>query len=250
MSMKKFMAASVVGTVLGLCGQANAATIIFQDDFNSPAGFVNGAGSGYTDVSQQQVNDLYGSTFAQAFTVETIQINPSQLYSDPSGTGGDYALGMLSTIQDDRLWLTFDVGALAYVNISLDVSSIGLQGPGGPFTTNASVPEFELKLFDDVTNAELSSATFSGTASDIYTFDWTDHLLALSTAGNTTGMVRMQLDLLDGGYAAFDNLVIASSDEEGDITPTEIPAPAMLGLFGLGLTGLGFAARRRNKRTA
>lgn len=225
--------------------QANAATIIFQNDFNNPTGFINGAGSGYTDVSQQQVNDLYGSTFTQSFTVETIQINPSQLYSDPSGIGGDYALGMLSSAQDDRLWLTFDVGSLSFVNISLDISSIGLEGPGGPFTTNNSPPEFELTLFDDATNAQLSSTTISGTASDIFTFDWTNHISALSTVGNTTGMVRLQFDLLSGGYAGFDNLIIASSDEEGDITPEDIPAPAALGLLGLGLAGLGFAARRR-----
>ena len=244
-TIRQGLLATAAAAFVCLSGQANAATIIFQNDFNNPTGFINGAGSGYTDLSQQQVNDLYGSTFAQSFTVETIQINPSQLYSDPSGIGGDYALGMLSTVQDDKLWLTFDVGSRSFVNISLDISSIGLEGPGGPFTTNSSIPEFELTLFDDATNAELSSTTFSGTASEIFDFDWTNHLNALSTVGNTTGMVRLQFDLLSGGYAGFDNLVIASSDEEGDITPDDIPAPAALGLLGLGLAGFGFAARRR-----
>lgn len=109
---------------------ANALQILYVQDFetpNDPPGFIDTTGR---DVSQQTVNQLYGGqpsgfSFEQDFTVATLEINGGVAfgagYSDPAGIGGDHALGMLSSVQDDRLRLTFDVGTFAFLNLQIDI---------------------------------------------------------------------------------------------------------------------------------
>lgn len=69
-----------------------AAVLLYENDFESPTGFVDTSGR---DVSSQSVNTLYdqpGFVFQQIFTVETLEIQGGVAfgsgYSDPSGIGG------------------------------------------------------------------------------------------------------------------------------------------------------------------
>ena len=92
-------------------GAASAASVLlYQQDFETPAGYVNNGG----DVNIfRPVNQLYGGQpagfqFAQTFTVETLNVTGSARgagtaafgsgWSDPSGIGGNYAIGMLSGV--------------------------------------------------------------------------------------------------------------------------------------------------------
>ena len=100
---------------------AIAATIVYQNDFENPSSIpYDGT---YKDLSQQTVNSLYGSEFSQINTVETILINGGyDLYSDPASTGGSYAIGMLSQVQNDKLALAINIQGNNYVLI-LDLNS-------------------------------------------------------------------------------------------------------------------------------
>jgi hypothetical protein len=90
----------------------------------------------------------------------------------------------------------------------------------------------------------LSFADVTGTATAFKnTFDWINHIVALDATGNTNGNVILQIDELQGGYAALDNFVIAASDNPGDVG--QVPEPASLALLGIGLAGMGWARRRR-----
>ncbi len=246
----------LLGVVLNP-GAGIAQIILYTQDFespNDPPGFMNTTGR---DVSQQLINTLYGDqppgfTFQQQFTVETLLVTGTVAfgsgYSDPAGIGGNYTAGMLSSVQPDLLWLTFDVGEFDFLNLRMDISSIDLDGVGGPFgPPEGSVPEFQLTLLDSPggnrTGNVLDSDIATGTASARDVFDWTEVLFALSTAGNTDGFVTVRIDLLSGNYAAFDNIIIAASD-----TPGEIPVPAALPLLASALTGLGLLVRRRKSR--
>jgi hypothetical protein len=236
---------------IGAINAANAATTLYTNDFESPDGFVDTTGR---DVSQQTVSSLYdlaGFSFQQTSTVETLEINGdfafSGGYSDPSGTGGNYAIGMLSSVQDDKLSLTFDVGSFDFLNIFMDISAIDLDGVGGPFGVDQ--PIFRASLYDSPGGAFNINApgtlldqvdlTGTGTPSQSI-FDWTRVVAALSTEGNTDGNVTFMLDLTQSGYASFDNIKVDADEISG-----VVPIPAAVWLFGSGLIGLIGVARRK-----
>lgn len=246
---------------LASASHSAAATVLYDQDFESPVGFVNDGG----DVNIfRTVNDLYGGqpagfAFGQANTVETLLVTGTQAfgtgYSDPSGTGGNYALGMLSGVQNDLLGLSFDIGALQFLNFRLDISSIDLSVFGGPFVLlDGLAPVFEFSLYDNPTGvvglgggALLDSAQATGTASARSVFDWTSVALGLDATGNTNGNVTLRIDLLSGGYASMDNFRITASDTHGDFG--DVPEPSTLVLMGLGFLAL-YPARRRLRGSA
>jgi hypothetical protein len=261
--MNKYYVCVAMFTTALAVSPVSASTLLYDQDFESPVNYVNDGG----DINIfRTVNDLYGNqppgfSFNQAFTSETLNITGSQRgggsaafgtgYSDPSGTGGNFAIGMLSDAENDLTSLVFNVGAFDFLNVGVDVSSIDLDRFGGPFIpAGGAAPTFRFTLFDNPGGTPglgggtvLDFADASAAASDRAVFAWTSSVLALSTAGNTDGNVILQIDLLTGaGYAAFDNIRIVASDEEGDLDP--ISLPASLPLFAAGLAALT-AMRRR-----
>lgn len=228
------------------------AAILFQNDFNSPTGYVPG-GALNGDISSQSVNSLHGTSFQNSFTVETLRVSGGTTFSDPSGIGGAYSIGMLSSAQNDLVSATFDAQSFGFINLAIDISAIDLDCCGGPFNgTGTLVPEFQFRLYDAPGGSFnlfapgnlLDSENIVGEASPRTVFDWTSHVVSLSTAGSTDGNVALVIDLLQGGYASFDNLVIASADTPGGGLP--VSEPGVLAIFGLGLAGLSFARRRRS----
>lgn len=250
---------------LWLAQPAAAATTLLDQDFEAPVGFIDTSGGG--DVSQQTVNSLYGDQppgflFSQDFTVETLNITGGSAfgigYSDPAGGAGNFLIGLLSSAQDDRLGLSFDVGAFDFLNVSIDVTSIDLDRLGGPFvpgvpgdplaTDPGSAPLFRFSLFDNPggglgtgAGAPLSVFEGAGTASDRNVVDFTNLLFGLDASGSTTGEVILQIDLLSGGYAGFDNLVITADDAP---PMPQVPAPPALSLLLAGLAGFALLGRR------
>lgn len=254
MMVRRWFTATTLGVLLALGQAARADTILYDQDFENPTGFVNDGG----DVNIfRSVNQLYGNqppgfTFAQANTVETLLLTGTRAfgtgYSDPSGQGGNYALGMLSSFQNDLLGLSFDLGGLRYLNMRLDVSSIDLSVFSGPFVPiGGAVPVFQLTLYDNPggatglgSGAILDSIRIEGTASPRSVLDWTRHTFGLDAAQATNGKVTLRIDLLSGGYAAMDNFLIVGSNTEG-----VVPEPHAITLLGLGLAGLLAYHRRK-----
>jgi hypothetical protein len=252
----KFLTSISALLILFFSGQASA-VILYDQNFENPTGFVNDGGDVniFRDVNQLYGNQPPGFTFSQTFTVETLLVTGNQAfgtgYSDPSGTAGNYTLGMLSNLQDDRLGLAFDVGSNDFLNVFLDISSIDLSVFGGPFVPPGAAPEFRFTLYDNPGGAPgigggtiLSSLQATATASPQSVFDWTHAVLPLAALGNTDGNVILQIDLLSGGYAALDNLLIEASE-----TPAVVPVPAAVWLFGTALLGLVGFSKRKSKVT-
>jgi hypothetical protein len=253
--MKKKIIKVIVAAIVLTASHVQAATVLYDQDFENPTAFVNDGGDVniYNPVNTFYGNQPPGFTFAQANTVETIFITGSQAfgigYSDPSAVGGSYALGMLSNVQNDLLGLSFDVGDYNFLNVSLNISSIDLSVFGGPFVQTGEIPVFEFTLYDDPSGVTglgngtiLSSLQAAGTASEQTVLDWTQVMLPLAAKGNTNGNVILRIDLLDGGYAAMDNFLIAASNNS-IITPI----PAAVWLLGSGLAGLLTLKKRRQK---
>lgn len=240
---------------------AHAATVLYSQNFENPTGFVNDGGDFniYKPVNQLYGGQPAGFAFAQNFTVETLLIGGTQAfgqgYKDPQGVGGSYVLGLLSDVQNDLLGLSFNVGTNNFLNFRVDVSSIDLDRQGGPFVpAQGLAPTFRFSLFDNPGGAvgvgsgtALSFADVTGTAGpNKYTFDWTNAVVGLSTTGNTNGNVILRVDLLQGGYAAMDNFVIAVSDQPGDVP--NIPEPATWALMLAGLFAVARFAGRAKAR--
>lgn len=237
---------------------AQAAIVLYTQDFENPTGFVNRVG----DLDFVPVNNLYGNQppgfqFANSFTVETLLVGGNIAWSglgyrDPQGVAGRHVIGMLSTAQDDQLGLSFNVGSNRFLNFQLDFSSIDLNCCGGPFDpTNAATPTMLISLFDNPGGGvglgggtSLSSQVIAGTVGpNSYTFDWTNHIVALDATGNTNGNVIVRIDLLTGGYAAVDNFRIVAANVPGDVGT--VPEPTSLALAGAALTTLVLVRRRR-----
>lgn len=244
---------AVIGLSLGIASLASfsaEANILFAEDFDTPVGYFGTRLSG--DLSGQTVNSLHGTSFQNSFTVETLRIAGGTTFSDPSGTGGAYALGMLSSAQNDLVSAVFDVQSFDFLNLNIDISAIDLDCCGGAFNPTASlVPKFEFRLYDAPTGSFnlfapgtlLDSSTIIGTASDRTTFEWTNHTVALDASGSTDGNVALVIDLLQGGYASFDNLIIASSNDSGGGLSVPEPATSVL-ILGLSLAGVCFTKKK------
>lgn len=236
----------------------NAATIIYTQNFENPIGFGNPAG----DVSQISVNTLYrnqpsGFDFSQRNTVETLFIRGTRAfghgYSDPTGIGGKYALGMLERVQNDLLGLSFNIGSNSFLNFSLDISSIDISVLAGPFTRPGAIPVFEFTLFDNPlglaglgTGEILDIQRATATPSERDVFSWTNAIIALNADDSTNGNVTLRIDLVAGGYAAMDNFIVAVSNKPGDISePHEVPEPSIFYLLAGSLVVLYGVQRKR-----
>jgi len=232
---------------------AQPPVLLYDQDFENPVAFND---DGDNVNSTNTVNQLYGNQpvgfeFAQTFTVETLLVTGSAAfgtgYSDPSGTGGNYTLGMLSTAQDDWLGLSFDVGDNDFLVLRMDISSIDLSAFGGPFVASGAVPVFEYSLYDNPgggvglgNGTPLATGQATGTTSDRDTFDWTAVQVPLDATGVTDGNVILRVDLLEGGYAALDNFLVFASE-----TP-DVPEPSTCVLLATGgLVGLLWLRRKQ-----
>jgi hypothetical protein len=195
---------------------AQSTVVLYSNDFETPNVPIQVNCGNSLDA--RGINFLYGSStfmFAQTFTVEAVMIHdPSNLYRDPSGIGGNVALGMLSTFQDDHLFLTFNAQHRPFLNVGFHLSSIDVSGCGGPF--GVDVPIMSVSLMDTMSGAMLDRGTVTGTASPgQFTFDWRYGVVSLSASSATTATVTVVFDLLQSGYAAFDNLSITASSTTG-----------------------------------
>lgn len=257
--MNKFILGLSVLTTLTVTN-AQAEVLLYQQDFEHPVNFVNDGGDVniYRTVNQLYANQPAGFQFAQAFTVETLLVGGTSAWAgaagstggfkDPQAVAGNHVISMLSTRQDDLLALSFDVGAYKFLNFSADISSIDLNNFGGPFF-DGKAPTFQFSLYDNPTAAIglgggtlLSSAQATGTiAANRWTFDWTHAATGLSTDGNSNGNVTLQINLLEGGYAAIDNFRIAASDIPA------VPEPSSWLMLLGGLAFIAQCARRKLK---
>jgi len=203
------------------------AILLYENDFESPKQDVT-IYPGCNALDNTPVNDLYGSpqgNFSQTNTVETIVIDANYdsttPYVDPEGRGGNYAIGMLSTNQDDLLGLGFETSGKNFVNIAMDISSIEVFccGFGGSCGDIAS-PIFNVSLIDDpngsvpLTGTVLDSANVLGgpNGPNPWTYRWTRGSISLDASGSTNGRVSVVWDLLRPGYGVLDNIVVEASD--------------------------------------
>ena len=133
---------------------------------------------------------------------------------------------MLSDIADDKLALGFDAHDKAYVNIGMDVSSIDVNaiscGLGHPVGISNAI--FLVSLIDspdgvvrlDGNVLDLANVS-SPEAANQWTFNWTYNIIALDARKSENGNLSVVWDLVEGGYATFDNLIVVASNIPGSL---------------------------------
>ncbi len=250
--MQHTFSTALLAAGLFFAGSVSGATVILDQDFDSPVGWQEVVVPvAANDASQQQVNDLYGAqtpgvTYAQTATVETLLITGSKAfgtgYDDPTGEAGDYLLGMLAG--GDLLGIAFDIGSATSFTMNIDITSIDINGAGGPFNpAGGRESEFQFSLFDNPggtastgIGASLDSVMATTTLSAAEVVDFTTVSYVFDASGVTNGNVILQVDLVGSTlfeYAGFDNLQI-----------TVVPLPGAVWLFLSALAGLvGLRAR-------
>jgi len=258
--MRVFASLAAAATLaVASIASSHATVLLYSQNFENPVGYANNG----QDVSVQTVNSLYANqppefVFSQQFTVETLRVGNGLAYGvgyqDPQNKAGNYVLGMLSSTQDDRLGLAFNVGSFDFLNFQFDLSSIDLNCCGGPFVPSGVVPTARISLYDNPGGgaglgggAPLDTIDVTGLAGpNKSTFNWSNHIVGLDAENSTNGNVIMSIDLLTGGYAALDNFVIAASNTAGDVGAVPEPGSAALVLLALCAATV---AGRRSKRT-
>ena len=251
----RFIAPLMAAAVVLWPAPALADVLLYSQDFEHPDNFVNDGG----DINIfRTINQLYhdqpaGFVFSQTFTTETLLIGGTQAfgqgYKDPDGRGGQFVVSQLSDRQDDRLGLAFNVGSFKFLNLKIDISGIDLDRFGGPFVPpGGAAPVYRFRLFDNPSGAP---GVGSGSELDFFdatapfntsknTFDWTQVVNGLDASGSTNGNVILQIDVLSGGYAAFDNIRVTAADVRAGVPEPRLWATMLAG-FGL----LGATVRRR-----
>jgi hypothetical protein len=201
---------------------------IFTEDFEKPKmALMNKCGEDLLD--QREINDVFGRdgfNYVQNHTVETVLIDGNKAgYSDPKGTGGSYALGMLSNTVDDLLALSFKT-TLPYLNVGLDITAVDLRGCNE--NVSADEPQLQVAVYEtpeggykfDAANLGpvLERVTLRGKSSrDGKTFDFSTQVVALDATRVKSGNITLVFDALRGGYVVFDNLSIVESSTPGVI---------------------------------
>jgi hypothetical protein len=204
---------------------AKAQVLLYANNFENPV--TTPTPNCGPDLDATLVNTLWGGTgqgtggggtFRQLWTVETMLIKgPNGQYEDPSGKGGNYCLSMLSAVQDDRLALVLNTQNLKYVNLSFDFSGIDLAGCGGPFGVDTPIMSIKMyKLTDPQFNFGnpgelLDEADLKGTEAESFTFNW-QRVQASLIAGEENDLIALVFDLVQSGYAAFDNIRIEADE--------------------------------------
>lgn len=105
----------------------------------------------------------------------------------------------------------------------MDISSLDLPCAGGPF--EIADPIFRISAIDSPNGAPLLSGTVLDSAEmtgpvapNQWTYLWTRNVVALNvTEATPNGKVSIVWDLIQSGYAVFDNLVVAASDTPGNV---------------------------------
>ncbi len=272
----------VLAAVIAACGaafggaSAQALEItIFDQDFETPRSFI-GSNATAPDVDSRPPRDIHLSRSARAgiqssVTVETINVTNSES-TDPSAdqqfksiggyTGdldqsGNFLLGMLSDLEDDRFSLIFFFEELDFLNVQIDLTNLDLDCCGGQFHGPGvdTTPDFQFSLFTGRGNGNfqvvpdtlLDRKVFSPGASAPNVIDFTTFAFSLDASDASTGFGLLELDLLSGGYAGFDNLTVSFSDTPVGVSEVPLPASGLLLLSGL--AGFG-ALKRRKKRVA
>jgi hypothetical protein len=193
----------------------------------SPEGSTNAFFHCHRDCANS-MNLAYGKDgirYSQPFTVEVFYLQEGVTVSD--NRGGKYAISMLSTLEDDRLELTFAANGRQYFNFGIDIAPLGLD-PCNYGTDLNQIPtdpaSIEITAIDKSTTLPLDRVTVRSDSggTNAMNIPWTRVCGSLSVGGTVSGNVTFEWQAVTPFTALFDNLDIVASDD-----PNQLPVSCL-----------------------
>ncbi len=241
------------------CLSVNAASELLYDSqgFENLGAAFDDSGNVFADASSQSLPELHPATpqpdaLFQGSTLETLWIDGQAGYSDPSGTGGVYTLGMMgspvgtlvyrpngtpsATSNYDVFSLPVSVAscpAVTGVRVEFDMSLSSLlrdsdNRPSPVYYTGEVAPVVDVGLFDvtniDINfNTQLQNSTQTGvrpmggagprpTPLTGYDFAWSHHSVTLALTEADLATGEALLTISGAGSAAANELTYVALD--------------------------------------
>lgn len=131
-ALRTSTALTLLACTLGGLSHAHAQTVIYQQNFESPA-LACPQLDGTARTGNTRLQDDFGSAFRQLNSADVLCITPpipgKQNYSDPSGTAGNYTIGFygsINTANTEAVGMAFDPNGQAFVNGSVALANVKL----------------------------------------------------------------------------------------------------------------------------
>jgi hypothetical protein len=208
---------SIVGMLLGVTvSAANAATVLFSDDFNSPTALSDGnwSSNGSGAIVTAPISGLTGS--ANALTFNNL------------GSGGDLFSVMIPGTGIGNYNISFDY----YCATGNCGAFVGLA-PGSSTSTVPSTAGFDAWLATDtVPHAYTAPYSFSSNGA------WTHVSFDFGVTSNDQFGIKLEDFTGAPGDTFFQNLSVSA-----------VPEPSTWAMMILGFCGVGFMAYRRKRST-
>ncbi len=255
--MKFAFKSSVVAAAFVAAGSASAVTLTAGNPSQSVNGFPFTSGSGALTFSQTLIDAL------NTGGVEVIAAAPAT--SNILGAPGEYtAVGVAAPVTQLEVGAGGEVLTATSVGGATQIAGAvkGVSYGGTISVTNLKIDMVNKNIYADFVGAGMNKAgaTVNVNATNVLAWSFTD--IAGPTSLTTEGTFDTTLSGLSLTTTAFNHLkdglglysigLIAlqgASTDFGSLTSTltvaAIPEPSTYALMGLGLVGIGFAARRR-----
>lgn len=267
-SLKEIITGAIRLLPLALLGLTNIGhtqtTVVYQNDFENPTSFTPPdfwADANYPS-NFTAIYPTTGAVIQNYRSPDVIKIGAG-IYTDPSGIGKTYAIGMVNP-ERELMSFSFDAsGAGNFVNFGIDITKAGLVKMSTGTThyydpSPLARPNLNFQIYDTpnglfnlntlVSNANayplLNSGTFVGKHSPYHVMEWT-HLIGSfditqATDGNVTLVIeKPAASATANRYTVFDNLsIVVSQNAPGEPTITKAFSPATINVGSTGILTL------------
>jgi hypothetical protein len=217
----------------------NSTLVLYENDFETPnysmEKFERQTSSGCPAYTGD-MNIYYATNESRFIIYEKPHVvflnhqwfNSSKTYTGSGDQQGKYAMGIKSIWgRGDKAGLVLNPNGKKYVNVKMDISTIGMSCNTGTLVSSMPTPSVLVQAYNNdellVKGKTLDTGTMKATkGANDYTYNWQTSVTSLDVSNSKNGTVFIVWGLLYDlkyVYLALDNIVITASDEPESFPP-------------------------------